>query len=152
MLYIDANSWIPVHTGVGMRCPLYGLCLIAEESKQGVTILSYILFLFKKPHLQLSCRKSNFLFFKFRHLTRHIFLLLPIWCTWTPHWVPPSCCTEGWCRFFPFAPPSFLLTGNALTHSLSTPPQSPNCNCTHYDVTTALFCRKAKWKKAVSNY
>ena len=32
-----------VHTGVGMRCLLYwGLCLIAKESKQGVTILSYM--------------------------------------------------------------------------------------------------------------
>ena len=32
-----------MHTSVGMRFPfLYGLCLIAKESKQGVTILSYM--------------------------------------------------------------------------------------------------------------
>ena len=29
---------------------------------------------------------------------------------------------------------------------------NPTCNCTHYDVTTALLCREAKWKKADSNY
>ena len=38
---IDANPWIPVHTGVRMRCPLLKDCLIVKELQQGVTILSY---------------------------------------------------------------------------------------------------------------
>ena len=36
---------------------------------------------------------------------------------------------------------------HALTHSLFTPPQSPNRKSTHYDVTTVLFCREAWGKK-----
>ena len=53
---------------------------------------------------------------------------------------------------FPLCHPSFSLTGSAPTYYLSTPLLSPNRNCTHYDITSALFCSGAKLKKADSNY
>ena len=48
--------------------------------------------------------------------------------------------------------PSLSVTGSTLTHSPSTTLLSPNRNCMHYDLTTALFCTGAKQKKADSNY
>ena len=65
---------------------------------------------------------------------------------------PTKQCTGDVKTFFPLRHPSFSLTGSAPTYSLSTPLLSPNRNCTHYDVTSSLFCRGAKEKKADSNY
>ena len=50
--------------------------------------------------------------------------------------------------FFPSWHLSFLLTGSAPTYSPPTPLLSPHFHCTHYDVTIALFCREAEFKKS----
>ena len=45
---------------------------------------------------------------------------------------------------FPPSPPLSFAQGSAPTYSPSTTLLSQNRKCTHYDVTTALFCRGAK--------